>query len=201
MRVFSYVIEHDLGFAPNPFHGVCTLACCKPDIRQAAKVGDIIIGTGAAATGLANHMVYWMRVNEIMDFDQYRNDPRFRFKRPDMNAPGKVERFGDNIYERDSESGEFTQDFSFHSNPDGTCNEKNVKRDTGKTDRVLIGHDFAYFGVSAPEIPDELRDVIKKGPGHKCRFDPDRAQVFAEWATSQQGSGYIGKPTHWAFIK
>ena len=37
MTLFSYVIEHDLGFAPNPFHGVCTLACCKPQIRKIAK--------------------------------------------------------------------------------------------------------------------------------------------------------------------
>ncbi|WP_202913488.1 hypothetical protein [Acuticoccus sediminis] len=25
MRLFSYVVEHDQGFAPNPFYGVCTL--------------------------------------------------------------------------------------------------------------------------------------------------------------------------------
>ena len=26
MRVFSYVVVSDSGFAPNPFHGTCTLA-------------------------------------------------------------------------------------------------------------------------------------------------------------------------------
>ena len=45
--MFSYVIEHDLGFAPNPFHGACTLACCKPVIRKRAQLGDYILGTGA----------------------------------------------------------------------------------------------------------------------------------------------------------
>ena len=44
MRVFSYVVMHDSGFAPNPFHGHCTLACCKPKIRSQAKAGDIVIG-------------------------------------------------------------------------------------------------------------------------------------------------------------
>ena len=44
MRVFSYVVMHDSGFAPNPFHGHCTLACCKPKIRSQAKAGDIVVG-------------------------------------------------------------------------------------------------------------------------------------------------------------
>ncbi|MCR5870356.1 MULTISPECIES: hypothetical protein [unclassified Sphingomonas] len=201
MTVYSYVIEHDLGFAPNPFHGACTLACCKPDIRKAAKLGDIVIGTGATATGLVNNMVYWMRVDEIIDFDQYRTARRFRSKRPDMRAPGKAERFGDNIYERDPTTGLFKQDFSFHSNADGSRNEKNLKRDTGKTERILIGRDFAYFGVKAPEIPEELRDLIKKGPGHKCRFSAARAEAFETWATGHPERGYVAKPTHWASLK
>jgi hypothetical protein len=201
MRVYSYVIEHDYGFAPNPFHGPCTLAGCKPDIRKAAKLGDIIIGTGAKSTGLDGHMVYWMRVGEISDFARYWRDRRFRFKRPDMEAPGKIERFGDNIYRRDRETGLLVQAFSFHSNADGSCNEKNLKRDTGKTERVLIGRDFAYFGVEAPEIPHELRDLIKKGPGHKCRFKPERVKAFEGWATGHAERGYIAKPTHWSALK
>lgn len=44
MKVHSYIGAHDFGFASNPFHGVCTLACCKPDIRQVAHVGDLVIG-------------------------------------------------------------------------------------------------------------------------------------------------------------
>jgi hypothetical protein len=201
MRVYSYVIEHDFGFAPNPFHGPCTLACCKPIIRKAANVGDIIVGTGASSTGLAGNMIYWMRVNEIIDFDSYRAAARFRAKKPDMAAPGKIERFGDNIYDRDPETGAFAQDFSFHSNPDGSCNEKNLKRDTGKTERILVGRDFAYFGVAAPKIPKDLRDLIKSGPSHKCRFKPDRVKAFEEWITAQPGRGYIDKPTHWQSLK
>jgi hypothetical protein len=38
--IFVYVVKHDGGFAPNPFHGFCTLACCKPKIRKGAKEGD-----------------------------------------------------------------------------------------------------------------------------------------------------------------
>ena len=36
MEIFSYVITHDSGFAPNPFGGFLTLATCKPKIRKSA---------------------------------------------------------------------------------------------------------------------------------------------------------------------
>ena len=32
MNCFRYKIEHDFGFAPNPFHGTLSLATCKGDI-------------------------------------------------------------------------------------------------------------------------------------------------------------------------
>jgi Nucleotide modification associated domain 2 len=38
--VFSYVVTHDKGFAPNPYFGFLTLATCKPQIRKSARVGD-----------------------------------------------------------------------------------------------------------------------------------------------------------------
>jgi hypothetical protein len=38
MTVFSYVVAKDGGFAPKPFHAFCTLACCKPKIRETASV-------------------------------------------------------------------------------------------------------------------------------------------------------------------
>ena len=47
-RVYMYVVDRDFGFAPNPFHGVCTLATCKPAIRKGARVGDWVIGMGGS---------------------------------------------------------------------------------------------------------------------------------------------------------
>lgn len=32
--LFSYIVRWDHGFAPNPFHGICSLATCKPGIRK-----------------------------------------------------------------------------------------------------------------------------------------------------------------------
>lgn len=51
MHVYSYIVTHDTGFAPNPFHGVLTLACCKPAIRRAAEVGDVIVGLTPRVVG------------------------------------------------------------------------------------------------------------------------------------------------------
>jgi hypothetical protein len=47
-RLFTYVIAEDWGFAPNPFFGVLTLNCCKPQIRQQAEVGDWVAANTAA---------------------------------------------------------------------------------------------------------------------------------------------------------
>lgn len=78
-KLFSYVVDHDLGFAPNPFGGFCTLAKCKyggkkRNIVELAEVGDWIAGTGAAdIRKSAGHgkLIYAMRVDEIIPLDQY----------------------------------------------------------------------------------------------------------------------------------
>ena len=50
-RLYSYVVVSDHGFAPNPFHGYCTLANCKPRIRGSAQPGDWILGSASRAGG------------------------------------------------------------------------------------------------------------------------------------------------------
>lgn len=49
MKVYSYIITHDSGFSPNLFHGVLTLACCKPMIRRSAEVGEVVVGLSIRA--------------------------------------------------------------------------------------------------------------------------------------------------------
>lgn len=92
-RVFSYVVKVDSGFAPNPFHGWCTLACCKPSIRRTASVGDIIMGLSPRS----ERIVYAMRVTEVLTFEQYWNGTRFATKRP--RAGTHRDAVGDNVYE------------------------------------------------------------------------------------------------------
>lgn len=77
--LFSYVIDHDHGFAPNPSGGFCTLAKCKSgtkkrNIVELAEVGDWIAGTGGAdLRKSAGHgkLIYAMRVDEKIPLAEY----------------------------------------------------------------------------------------------------------------------------------
>lgn len=198
MTVFSYVVEHDLGFAPNPFHGVCTLACCKPDIRKKAEVGDYVLGTGAVKPGLRGYLTFWMRVDEIQTFDQYWRDRRFRRKKPVMSGTTLM-RYGDNIYYKD-EKNKLRQLDSFHSREDGSVSLGDLKRDTRKTDKVLISRTFAFWGKSGIKIPDHLAGFLKAGPGHRCNFTDEAVQQLLAWLGSLGQRGYIGEPAHWQFL-
>lgn len=193
-RIHSYVVEHDQGFAPNPYWGWCSLANCKPDIRLGASIGDRIIGTGSTVDDLRGHLVYWMRVDEIMTFDEYWVDPRFRCKRPILNG-SKVQYFGDNIY-RTKSDGSIDQLDSFHSEPNGVLSEGNLKTDTGKTNRVLVSKKFSYFGDRAPRIPDHLQHFVKKGPGRKNKFSDEQQESMDEWLQSLE-LGCRGRPAKW----
>lgn len=198
MTVFSYVIEHDFGFAPNPFHGACTLACCKPKIRKKATVGDYILGTGAARPKLIGHLIYWMRVDEVTTFDQYWSDRRFHRKKPVMSGTTFL-RYGDNIYHHDGRK-DFKQEDSFHSLEDGSISIGDLHRDTGETDKVLVGREFTYWGRSGVKVPDQLACFVKKGPGHRCQFTEEQIAALLAWLNTHPEHGYIDEPADWQFI-
>ncbi len=200
MRLFSYVVARDYGFAPNPFFGVCTLATCKPKIRSAASIGDWIVGTGSASQQRQGYLVYVMQVTEVMSFDEYWNDERFRQKRPNLRG-SKKQAFGDNIYCRD-DVGRWNQQDSHHSLKDGSPNEENIKHDT-KTNRILLSMDYAYWGSSGPEISLKFRsdygiDICCARLGHKSRFPEDMVNDFVGWFRSLGINGYRGEPLDWS---
>jgi len=199
MNVRTYVIEHDVGFAPNPFHGCCTLANCKPRIRQAANVNDIILGFGSAKYGYAGLLVYWMKVDRIITFDEYWNEYEFIEKRPVVNA-GLMLFHGDNIYHT-NKAGGIEQSFSFHSNEDGSLSIGNLNRDTGRTNRVLISKTYAYYGRKAVNLPDHLKIFIKKGIGERFTFPQENIDCLIQWIDRSTQRGFIGTPIDWKPIK
>lgn len=148
--LYIYVVARDFGFAPNPFHGLCTLATCVPLIRARAKVGDWIMGVGGSRLKATGKIIYLMRVSETMSFNTYWADPRFCRKKPLRNGSSMM-MVGDNIYHQDDGSGIWIQSDSHHSNPDGSTNTINLKKDTS-SNRVLISDYFYYFGKSAPAV-------------------------------------------------
>ena len=188
VKLYSYVLREDTGFAPNPYHGFCTLACCKGPIRMRAVVGDWIIGTGSDARGKwrGNHISYAMRVTEVLTFDEYWRDERFLAKRP--NPDGDLtESCGDNIYRFDYETGCWCQEFlAYH------CESSELEEDTS-VDRVLISDDFLYWGRSGPLLPEFLGyTLIKVGPNYKVKFPGRVAEEFVAWIRRLQAQGQRG---------
>lgn len=163
-KAYSYVVKRDFGFAPNPFHGVLTLATCKQRIRKVAQVGDFIIGVSPVE--FSSKLVYMAKVSRIVTFDEYWSLPEFACKKAIMNGSNKV-MFGDNIYHH-LENGEWMQEDSHHTNADGTINEHNLERDTQTTDKVLIAEEFFYFGQGMIDISAEYGECIHYGIGHSC---------------------------------
>ena len=200
MKLYSYVVARDFGFAPNPFYQLCTLGTCKPKIRKHAEVGDWIVGTGSKTRGREGCLVFVMQVTKIVSFNDYWSDPRFEQKKPNLRG-SKKQAFGDNIYYRAPATSTWHQEDSHHSLPDGTPNINNIENDT-QTDRVLISDDYIYWGGEGPEIPTTYRnfdgcDLCKAGVGHKCNFPDDMVNEFVDWIRSLGYQGYCGTPLDW----
>ncbi len=195
MKIYRYVIDHDMGFSPNPFHGVCTLANCKPVIRRVAKIGDFVLGFGSAASSISERLIYWMRVEEILSFDQYWLDPRFEKKKPVMNG-SLIKYFGDNIYHTGYDD-QVLQDWSFHSLPNGDVNETNLKTDTGSTNKILVSSTFGYYGERAVTIPGEFASIIPHGRGHRTEIQGCSVSEFADWLLSEAERGFVGEHSGW----
>ncbi len=198
MGLFSYVVARDYGFAPNPFGGTCTLATCKPDIRQRASVGDWVAGIASSEDSQPPKLVYVMRVDEVLTYDSYWTDARFQHKK--ATRLGSVKQlFGDNIYHQNG-NGSWIQADSHHSHPDGSPNPRNIANDTQSVG-VLVGHRFAYWGSEAVMIPQALSDfegetlLIKRG--YRRHFSSEFVSHFVEWFEGLGMQGFIAPPYRW----
>jgi hypothetical protein len=201
MTIYSYLVEHDLGLAPNPFGKYCTLAVCKPEIRRSSKllIGDWVIGTGSKALAttsgkrVSGKLIYAMVVEEKIRLDDYWNDNRFQYKKPIMNGT-LVTMFGDNFYHKDEE-GNWIQDDSAHCKLDGTCNPEHFKKDIGG-ENALISEHFFYFGSEAPQIPKQFMEVCHSTQGQKKIRNP-LATEFINWIHTNFLPGIHGDPLNW----
>jgi hypothetical protein len=201
LKLYSYVVRYDSGFAPNPFYGHCTLATCKPDIRRSAQKAHWVVGTGSAERRVrrGGYLVYAMLVSEILTFDEYWIDPRFQGKKPSLHG-SKMIACGDNLYSRNKKGG-WDQLDSFHTNENGSPPPRHIKRDTA-TNRLLVSDSFVYFGGEGPKIPARFRnyageDICKFGIGQKTFDNPKFISDFAGWIGSLGATGYSGRPLDW----
>jgi hypothetical protein len=201
LKIYSYLLDHDLGLAPNPFGRYCTLAVCKPAIRKSGNLalGDWVIGTGSKsleeATGkrLTGKLIYAMRVTDRIPLENYWADPRFQYKKPIMNGT-LITMFGDNFYHK-NEHGSWIQEDSSHSNYDGSVNLQHLEVDTSGNN-VLISECFYYFGDNAQIIPDNLKELCHSTQGQKIVKDQTLVVGFSNWISSFR-RGVHGKPLNW----
>ena len=165
--LYIYVVARDFGFAPNPYHGLCTLATCVPRIRAKAQIGDWVMGVGGSRLKATGKCIYLMRVSEVLTFNDYWTDARFHRKKPVRNG-SLVMMVGDNVYHQENDSESWIQSDSHHSNHDGTINLKNLETDTS-SDNVLVSDHFYYFGMSAPKV-DFTSIGYKNHRGHSKKL-------------------------------
>lgn len=183
--VYLYAISHDIGFAPNPFGGLCTLACCKPNIRQRAAHGDWIVGLTGTKLPPAMRCVFSMVVTGDMTFDDYWTNPDFGTRRPKRNGTAK-KLVGDNIYHREDENTPWEQEDSVHSLEDGARCPLHTAHDT-RVNRILLSNRFIYFGSAAPLLPQNVRNALgyQKNARDYRRFEIKEATALMAWLRPQ----------------
>lgn len=178
-RLFSYTIPIDDGAAPNPFHGMCTLAICKPTIRRVAQKGDWVAGLGsrnAPSGDLSGRLVYAMRIEEVVPLAKYdrRAAKEWPHRIPNLQSIDLADRLGDCIY--DYAAGEHKppkQRPSVHA-------PENAKADLGGVNALVSRH-FFYFGNRAIELPEELEKICHQGQGHKSNANAPYVEKFENW--------------------
>jgi hypothetical protein len=187
MKLSAYIVRHDSGFSPNPFGGLCTLACCNPVIRCNAEQEDIVIGTGSARSGLSRRLIYAMRVEHVLPFEEYWS--RYPSKRPSPTTPAKAE---------GTISGIVDISDNWCCAPGARHNEGHRKRDL-RGRNALISHQFYYYGGDAINIPARFHCLIASTQGHKNTENAHLITGFWKWVTEDAPKlGRIGLPCDFA---
>lgn len=204
-RLYSYLMTHDSGFAPNPFFGTLTLATCMTDIRRTKAVGQWVAGfAGNAlvrkcdALGVSiphQGLIYLMRIDQILTLDEYFHASRFQQKKPIPLGSNniKLER-GDNIYFYDDRG-------NYQQLANDNHDEGELNKDT-KGRNVLISDHFYYFGRNCPVPETSWRNMGVCIPDRYNRYGSESSQVALEKMSTflraqQYKLGVHGNPCIW----
>jgi len=182
--LYTYVMRHDSGLAPNPFGQFCTLAVCTPN-HQGSKVqpGDWIAGASDKAHGY--QLIYAMEVSERLHMDAYFRDPRFQSRKPELRA-GPERRCGDNIYGLDDAGDWFQLPNPYH------VGEAARQQDT-RNPWVFVASEFWYLGREAMTMPHEYLEMFG-GRGARVSHRPALAAKFKDWVRSTLPKGRHALP-------
>lgn len=187
MTIFLYTVVVNSGCAPCVQDGQCTLNICKPQIRLAANVGDMVIGIMSQAANprravrphferpveafadighlpedLADgnfRIIYAMLVTEIITMQEY--DSRFGDRRRDS------------IY-----------DFANRTIRSGPHGSGQQRTDLSGLN-TLISDQYVYYGRHAPQLDEEILAFLprQKLPRNPARILEDNAFAtrFRQW--------------------
>ena len=201
--LYCYKMTHDDGFAPNPYHGVLTLATCKPTIRRCAEKDYWISGwTSNEVQGKTDKfyftdenqkLIYLARVTDKIKIEKYWD--LYEEKRPQIISNGKetttnscsgknnpsasVYDMGDNIYE--PVKGGFKQ----HSNGGG--HDASDKEHDLSGEYVLICKNFYYFGVEQAIEIDGKDFIVPRCK--KFSLDDREARNVIDFVTKNYSQG------------
>lgn len=132
MDIYFYKVTADNGGAPCISRGVLSLAICKPMIRKAAAIGDLVFGFAANSLSPDNRLIYVARVTDKLSGDTYYTTDRYS-------------RREDCIYEFNKGRYMRRRSAKHHPRPD------DLAHDLGKPPlypraHILLSTDFRYFG-------------------------------------------------------
>lgn len=188
----------DTGFAPNPFHGILTIANCKPLIRLKKEKLDFIAGFTSKKMSKGKFekelLVYIMKVTEKLSYSEYFNDPRFQCKIPTKKSLISIA--GDNIYEPSPMAAKrFIQKPNPYHN-DGKDMDHDLK---GKY--VLISDDFFYFGRGAIPIDIDLFQIkipkFQSGHGVKTANEDEVIKLWKYLSDKHKKNVVLFPPDKW----
>lgn len=84
MKLYSYIVVSDNGYAPNPMSGVCTLAYCMSTMRRTVQPGDYVVGLAGSdyrkrvkADWPGYPIIYAMRVTDVISHEEFVLNPRY----------------------------------------------------------------------------------------------------------------------------
>ena len=197
MKYFFYILKHDSGFAPNPFYKFCTLATCKPKIREQAEKGDWIIAFYSRAKNISlschGKLIYAMEITERMTYDEYWKNKRFSEKK--YSDKTSKRKYGDNIYHKDLKGDWIQEKTQFHNK------EKDKNHDT-QTDAVLISNNFFYFGKSYVHLPENFKRLVNRLPrGHKYKDMEKKGKKLIKLLEKKYKNGRHGYPVDYKDIE
>jgi hypothetical protein len=209
LRLFSYKMTHDTGFAPNPFWGVLTLATCKPGIRRTKKEGDWIAGFTSQElcgdTVGAERLVFLMQATKPLSIAEYFRSKAYQAKIPKPNSSRAVERTGDNIYRPIKALPRSFRDFEQLRNPHHWDGNASCTKTAGGTKQhdlsglfVIPAVRYVYLGRNALQIPGPVRPEVPKGQTAAGALTRDEARIraFIEYVFSHAKDRNVLAPPH-----